>query len=158
LLGLLALIPAVRLLKRLVPPRLFAGVYGLAAFSVIDRFRSLLYASPRVEWLVFLVEMVAALLLTLLIFSPERIGDIGWSPDDWKRRFMLAARKLLIALFAVAIVATCLGYARLGSLLGDGILGSAYVAIVIYAGAETFTGSSASASACRTSPRTSSAG
>ncbi len=140
LFGLVALVPAVHLLRQLVPPRLFGGVYGLSLFYVVDRLRSLLSGTPRGEWLVFALEMMAALLLTVHVLSPERIGDFGWQADDRRRRLVLGARNLVLAIFVIAFVATGLGYVRLGSLLGDGVLGSSYVAILVYASAETFKG------------------
>ena len=138
--GLLALLPAVRLLKRVVPPPLFVGVYGLGAFYIIDRIRSLLATSPSIEWSLFLIEMAAALALTWWVFSAHRAAEMGWPEDDVRRRLLMAARTCLLALFSVAIIAACLGYVRLGALLGDGALGSGYAAMLLYASAEALEG------------------
>jgi len=138
--GLLALVPAVRLLKRVVPPQLFLGVYGLGAFYVIDRVRSLLAASPAIEWSLFLVEMAAAIFLTSIVFSSRRVMQLGWPESDIRSRMLAAARTTLLIVFSVSIAAVALGYARLGALLGDGALASGYAAILLYASAEALEG------------------
>jgi small-conductance mechanosensitive channel len=138
--GLLALAPAVRLLKRVVPPQLFIGLYGLGAFYVIDRVRSLLAASPSIEWSLFLIEMAAALVLTEHVFSRRRVIQLGWPESDIRSRMLAVARTVLLILFSTAIVAAALGYARLGALLGDGALASGYAAILLYASAEALEG------------------
>ncbi len=47
---------------------------------------------------------------------------------------------LLATLFSVAIVATCLGYVRLGGLVGDGALSSCYAALLLFASEEALNG------------------
>lgn len=131
--GLLALVPTVRLLKRILPPQLFAGVYSLGAFYVIDRVRSLLVTSPSIEWSLFLIEMMAAVGLTIWVFSPRRMIELGWAPNEWRGRLYTAVRSGFLILFCTAIAVACLGYVRLGALLGDGALGSGYAAILLYA-------------------------
>ncbi len=76
--GLVALFPAVRLLKRIVPPNLSSGLYWLSAFYLLDRFRSLLTESASVAWAIFVVEMSAALLVSLRVLSPGRLDRLGW--------------------------------------------------------------------------------
>lgn len=138
--GLLALVPAVRLLKRVVPPPLFAGVYALGAFYIIDRVRSLLATSPSIEWSLFLVEMAAAIAMTRWVFSTHRAAQLGWKADETRVRVFSWLRSALLFLFSAAIVTASLGYVRLGALLGDGALGSGYAAILLYASAGALDG------------------
>ncbi len=138
--GLAALAPALRLLRRIVPPQFLFGVYGLAGFYVVDRIRSLLATSASIEWSLFLAEMVVALLLTLRVFSSARVVELGWPKDDFRSRLLVVVRTTLICLFGGAIVAASLGYVRLGALLGDGALRSGYAAILLYASAEALKG------------------
>ncbi len=140
LVGLAALVPALRLLQRIVPGDLFAGLYGLSAFYVIDRVRSLLAAFSALEWTMFVFEMGAALLLTRWVFSSDRLTELGWSESDTRTRYLKLAGKVLTGVFSIAIVATVVGYVRLGGLLGDGALGSGYAAILLYASAEAVSG------------------
>lgn len=138
--GLVALFPAVRLLKRICPPTLLSGLYWLSAFYLLDRFRSFFTASETVAWSIFVVEMTAALLLSVRLLAPGRLEQLGWPEGGPGSRWLAGGRRLLATLFSVAVVATCLGYVRLGGLVGDGALASCYAALLLYASGEALNG------------------
>ncbi len=140
LIGVLALLPAIRLLQRLCPPGMFAGLYCLAAFYVVNRLRSLIAGPATFESILFLVEMIAALVVTRWFFSDERIRELGWETESRQGRMMHAGRAVLSVLFAVAAAATVLGYLELGRLIGDGAMGSALAAVLLYASVEAARG------------------
>jgi potassium efflux system protein len=125
---------AVVVLRRLLAPPTLPGLYTLAAFFLVDRVRDLASFLPLLERLLFLVEMLAAILL------------LGWSLWSGRARRVLAAdgwryaraREVLARLacvgFAVAFVAAAVGNMNLARLLGSGILDSGYLALALSAG------------------------
>jgi len=133
-------VPAIRILRGFVPPSLHSTLYALGGFYVIDSVRSLLAVSPPLERVLFLVELVAAIALLVWLNVSRRVASLSSSRNDPQRRVALFAERALIAFFAVAVVAMCLGYARLGKLLGEGALTCVYLAMILYAAAQAVIG------------------
>jgi small-conductance mechanosensitive channel len=127
------LLPAVVLLRRLVPPALTPSLYTLAAFFVADRLRDLATGLPLLERTLFLLEMLAAVLW--LTLSP-RVGLLTAHDGSRFHRRLRVATRLALGGFLVAFVAGTVGNMSLARLLGGGILGTAYAALVVSAGLE----------------------
>ena len=134
-LGLLVLVPAVRIVRRLASPLIVPAVYALAAFFLVDRAREVCSAVPLLEQGVFLLEMVAGIVFLALAVRSERLltNDETVSALVGRRGVLWVLRGQL-AVLGVAVVAGALGYMRLARMLGGEVLASAYVALVLYAG------------------------
>ncbi len=130
---LIALVPAIRCLRRLVPAGMLAGLYALGVFQIVDRFRALLVGAEAIQAVVFVAEMLAALLVTNWVFSGQKIEALAWERNDRRGGFLRYGRTGVLVLFATAAAAATLGYIQLGELIGDGALTSAYAALLLYA-------------------------
>jgi potassium-dependent mechanosensitive channel len=135
LVGLLVLLPAVLIVRRLASPAVVPAVYALAAFFLVDRVRDVCSVVPVLEQWVFLLEIVSGIVfLTLALRSEQLLTDGGdQAALGWRR---LAAWILWgqLSILVVAVFTGALGYMRLARLLGGEVLASSYVALVLYAG------------------------
>jgi potassium-dependent mechanosensitive channel len=128
-------IPAVVVLRRLVPAAVIPGLYGLAMFFLADRLRDLATVFPLLERGLFLAEMlVAAAALGWALWS-GRIRDF-LAIDEGS---VLGCGRMVVASlafggFVIAFVAGAFGTMNLARLIGSGILASGYVALVLIAG------------------------
>lgn len=136
----LAIIPTMVIFRRTVD-RTFAPVlFGLLVFYFADQVRLVLLAFPLLARLFFLVEMVLAAAFSVwflrryrpLLADSEHHGRIG-------RAIITAVRIAAVALL-VAAISNAAGYTRLGDLVGNGVLYSAYTAMVLYAGIRVLDG------------------
>ena len=133
--GLLILLPAVLIVRRLASPALAPTVYALAVFFLVDRAREVCAVVPMLEQWVFLVEMVFGILfLALALRSEHLVTDArGQAGPGWPRvlAWLLWGQ---LAVLACAVFAGAFGYMRLARLLGTEVLASSFVALVLYAG------------------------
>jgi len=138
--GLLALIPAIRLLRRLVPPALVPGLYSLAVFYLVDRVRSLVAHAILIEQAIFLLEMAAAIAVSRWLLTPARLAQVSQQTQVRKLHLLTRVGNTLTVLFAAAAIASVLGYTELGRLLGGGGLGSIYLGLILLASLEAIDG------------------
>jgi potassium efflux system protein len=135
ILGALALVPAIAILRRVFEPDVLPVLYVLVLFYLVDQVRTIAAPLALVPRLVFLGELLfAALMSVWLIYRTSR-GAQG-ARRDWVRRASLAA--LAFALTAAA--ANAMGYVALASLVGNALLNSAYVGLMLYAMVEILDG------------------
>jgi small-conductance mechanosensitive channel len=134
-LGLIILLPAVLIVRRLAAPAVVPAVYALAAFYLVDRVREVCGVVPMLEQWVFLLEMVCGIFfLTLAIRSDHLATDTNAEVTLGWRHVLAWLLWGLLAMLASAVLAGSLGYMRLARFLGTGVLVSSYIALVLYAG------------------------
>jgi potassium efflux system protein len=129
LIGLILLVPVVRILSKITAPAPTAAFWLTAAIFTLNRVRDLaLLSAPVAEQFVVLFIAVSAL------------ASLVWL---WRRDALIAGRFrlpqplawLAMVTLAVSIGAASFGYMRLARLLGGGVLRGAYLALGLYAGA-----------------------
>jgi small-conductance mechanosensitive channel len=131
----LALVPAVRIMQVLLDPRLVPGLYVLAAFFLADLVRLFASAVPLLERTIFLLEMLAGTAaLAWLRLSRRRSAVLPLEAITVREGVRRLALGAALVAFAAAFVAGAAGYMPLALLLGSGILGNGYLALVLYAG------------------------
>lgn len=136
LMGAVALVPAIYLLRRLLKPYLFGLLYALVVFYLIDLLRSVVAPLQTLPRVLFLTEMVAAILFLLWLRRARTHASLG----KWESRFVRVASGLALALFIVALCAGALGFSALGYLLGNGVLQACYLGVLLYAAVQIFDG------------------
>ncbi len=135
LLGAVALIPTLLLLRRLISSSLLPILYALVLFYFVGLLRLVVPAMQAVPRLLFMSEMLVGILFLIWFLNPHR--DTEHSP--W--RSSLRGICLLATLaFGLALVAAALGFSGLGYLIGDTVLQGAYLAVVLYAAIQIFDG------------------
>lgn len=131
LVGAVALLPTIVILRRLLDPRLYTVLYSLVVFYSLDQLRVATAAFPSLNRWIFTVEMVGAIIVFLLLARAQRSLHAGARAS--LGRWMPPLIGLATVALAAALGASALGYVRLGALLGGGVLRSSYVAVFLYA-------------------------
>ena len=133
ILGAAALIPTIILLRRLVERPLFPVLNALVIFYLIDLLRTIATALPLAARLLFLAEMLGGLVFLAWFIKSKRLSEIPESERNWLWTILGIATRVAGLVFLAALIANALGYVSIASFAGDGILGSAYVAVILYA-------------------------
>ena len=129
--GVLVLVSTLMVVRFGLSARRIPVLYGVGALIFVDLVRALASTVPVLEQLIFLLEVVGV------------IGVLAWrrpliSPQS-DRVSRLAIAGLLLTL-AGAGAAAAAGYMRLALFVGAGLLGSIYLAMVLYAGLKVVDG------------------
>jgi potassium efflux system protein len=139
-LGAFALIPSVIILRRIITSDLYPILYALIAFFFLDQVRILAAAVEFLPRLLFLVEVLGAMLFSLwLVRSLARRRS---SPSDGTpagKSITFGAWVVLVN-SSVVVVANLLGFVTLANLLGNALLESSYLALILYAIVEVVDG------------------
>ena len=132
LFGLLMLLPLLRVMQLVVAPALRPAVYSVVTLYLLVRLSSLLSPGLEFQRYAVLILAIAAIVVIVRIFRPSGAGgriDAG----RWWSLARLAVR-LSILVLAAAVLANIGGLASLSSLLTNGVVVSAFAAIVLFAG------------------------
>ena len=132
LLGAAALIPVVILLRRLLEKPLFPILNALVIFYFVDRLREVSAALPLVSRGLFLSEMLGAIIFLVWFLRSKRLSS---QIEAQHFRIFTVIKKTIpfaLAIFAAAFFANVFGFVSLSNVIGNGILGSAYTALILY--------------------------
>jgi small-conductance mechanosensitive channel len=129
-----ALFPSVLILRRFLHPNLYLLLYATVVFYLVGLVSDLSDALPTLERVILMIQTLAGVALLGWLLRPARLGRI---PPELAQEPMLrvlsAGVRVAFIGFAVAFLAAALGFERLAELVGDGVLKSAYFALVIIA-------------------------
>ena len=136
--GALVLVPAVVILRRLIERGMYPVLYALVAFYVLDQVRLIaapLQLAPR---LIVLAEMAGAAVFAAWLVArsgPRAPPAARDAPGQALRSGVILhwAGWLALALALVSLAANVLGHVGLANLLGNALLATSYVAIMLYA-------------------------
>jgi potassium-dependent mechanosensitive channel len=136
LMGAAALIPVVILLRRLVDRPLFTILNVLVILFVVDLVREILSGQPLPSRVIFLTEMLFA--LAFLIWFMWNNRSVEKIEAQHRRIFdtIQSAVPIVLVLFLMAFAANAIGFVSLGNIIGNGVLGSSYAALIIYTAAQ----------------------
>ena len=134
--GTLALIPIVVLLRRLIDRHLFPVVNALVVFYFIAQMRALAAFIPVLSRIILLLETVGGLIFLIwFIWARRRSG-----PRTTSNKMARIAASIAVIGFGAIIVTDSLGYVALANYLSLGILASAYFAVALYGAARILEG------------------
>jgi small-conductance mechanosensitive channel len=136
MLGTLALVPSVLILRRLMRSELHPLLYALIALFFIDQLRSVTAAVEFLPRILFLAEMLAVIGISSWLVrsagqAPRTVPDNPRSRNNQK-----IAGYVALAISAGAFVANAFGYVTLATLLGNTLLQCSYLALILYAAVE----------------------
>ncbi len=127
--GAAALIPTIIILRGLIGRSLFPILNALVVFYFLDQVRAISAVIPLVARMLLIFEMLGAAILVILfvrsISGPDHSGR-AWS-------IIRVISWLWIAASVLSLIGATVGYVNLANLLGDAALGSAYLAVILYA-------------------------
>ncbi len=139
ILGAVALVPTVLLLRRFTAKALYPLLNALVIFYFIDRLRQLALVLPTLSRAIYLLEMIGGIVFLIWLLRPARISRIPNAiAGTWTLRAIGLAMRVALALFLASLFADATGYSQLGRLLGNSVLESAYVGIVASAAVQIF--------------------
>ena len=133
LFGFALMLPPLFLLPRLVAPDLRPVPFVLAGFYLLDRMRDLLEAVALVERSLFAAEIALALVGVLWLARSRRLRRLAVLQHHGVL-FALAWRTAALLLVA-SLAANALGYVTLAHVLGEGVLHTGYLTLILFAGA-----------------------
>jgi small-conductance mechanosensitive channel len=130
--GVLALAPTTIIVRRLVSSDLMPLLYATVAAYFVDQIR---YAATPVgvfARFVFLAELLAVCIIILLALRSRKLCVSSANPGEVEKIVRGYLHASFFVFFAAGF-ANVLGYVKLSFLIGDGMLESSYIAVVIYA-------------------------
>jgi potassium efflux system protein len=129
LVGVVLLVPIIRILSRITAPAPTAAIWLTAAIFTLNRIRDIaLLRSPVAEQYVVLLITVAATASLLWLWRRDALV-VG------RFRMPRPLAWLALAALVVSLAAALFGYMRLARLLAGGVLRGAYLAFGLYAAA-----------------------
>lgn len=134
ILGAIALVPTVIILRKLVTRSLYPILYSLVVFYFIDLLRTITDSQEIVSRLLFLTEMFGGFVFFLWLYRARLSRNLT---DKIRGNRVFRTFRFLallgLPIFAVAFIANIFGYVRLSQFLGNAVLRSSYVALILYA-------------------------
>ncbi len=127
-----ALIPTVIVTRRLIDPASFPILYAAVVAFLVDQVRYIVSPAGIVSRFLFIFELLAGSNFLLIALGFKHLSA---SAPDQTRLKRLTRLFLHVAFFVLvsAGLANVFGYIKLSFLLGDGMLESSYLAVVLYA-------------------------
>jgi len=132
LLGAAALVPTIVILRRLVARPMFPILNALILFYFTDRLRDVAQALPVLSRLLFLAEMLGGMIFLIWIIRSARLSNLKETERHGLWRSSHVGVRVTLLVFAIACAASAIGYVSFARLIGEGMLGGAYVAVILY--------------------------
>jgi len=130
-LGALALIPSVIILRRVVRPNFSALLYALVAFYMLDRLRTVAAAVPTVPRWVFAAEMLGATIFLIWLMRSMRRSPDATPGQVARVNLYRTAAGVALCASVLALIGNVFGYLTLANLIGNALLASAYFAVIL---------------------------
>lgn len=131
ILGCVALVPAMIVLRRLLGPHFIGLLNVLACLYLADQLRSVA-ASQHTLWrFLFLLELGVAFVYVLLLLGRGKTHLV--SEGIRHPKVLRGALRIAAGLLALALVSNGVGYERLSSIVGNTTVSAAYVGLVLFA-------------------------
>ncbi len=126
-------VATLRIVQRYLPPPMILFTWGLVVLYILDRVRDPLDTTPTLDRFVFLAELIGGLGLLIWMLRPSRIAKL---PEERRRhpffRLLYVAMSLGACLVTLAILSDLAGWSDLAVLLGDSVLRSGYLGLVVF--------------------------
>jgi potassium-dependent mechanosensitive channel len=136
----LALIPIVRILRRLLDRNLSPILYALVIMFFIDQLRILAASLPELARLLFLGQMLCGFFFLLWLLRSTRLGSATAETNARFSKAMRVIARIGLVFLSAAFLSNIFGYVGLGNLLGMLFLRSAYLGALLYAGVRILEG------------------
>lgn len=132
-LGALALVPGVVFLRRVLDRPFFPILYAMVVFYFVDQLRAITATLPLVTRVLFLLEILGVIIFLIWFLRSKWLSQK--IPVSHHRIFTVLKKAIpfVLGAFSLAFLANVLGFVSLSAVIGNGVLGSAYLALVLYA-------------------------
>lgn len=133
ILGAAALVPGIIYLRKILEKPLFPILNALVVFYFIDLLRQITATLPLLSRILFLAEMLGAIIFLVWFL---RSKSLARKIEVRHQRIFVIIKKTIpyfLGLFGIAFIANLLGYVGLSNVIGNGVLSSSYIALILYA-------------------------
>ena len=133
MLGGLALIPSVLILRRLIRSELRPPLYALIGLFFVDQLRSLTAAVEFLPRILFLAEMLGVTGISIWLIRSSGQGPRTAPDNPPSRKIQQLGAYVALVISSGAFLANAFGYVTLATLVGNALLQSSYLALILYA-------------------------
>lgn len=133
ILGAVVLLPTVIILRRLVERHLHRILNALVIFYCVDLLRTVTASLQLVSRVLFLAEMLGGIIFLAFLIKSARLAEVPEDARDGLWKIIRTGARVALVIFSAAFIANALGYVSLANLLGNAVLGSTYIAVILYA-------------------------
>ena len=132
LIGAVALVPTVLILRRQLERNLFPILYALIGLYLVTQLRLLAASVSSLARFFFLVETCGGFLFLIWLLRSGKLTTAkAGAPDRFNRAIFFIA-KIGLVVFPVAVLANILGYINLGNLLAIVFVRGVFLAAIFY--------------------------
>jgi potassium efflux system protein len=132
LIGAIALVPTLLILRRLLERNLFPILYALVGLYLVTQLRLLAASVPSLSRFFFLVETGGGFLFLIWLLRSGKLTTAKpGTPDRFSRTILLIA-KIGLIVFPAAVLANILGYINLANLLATVFVRGVFIAAIFY--------------------------
>lgn len=132
LIGALVLVPVIVYLRRILEKPLFPILNALVVFYFTDQLRHVTETLPLLSRILFLAEIGGAIVFLVWFLRSKKLSSRIEVRHQRIFVFIKKAIPFVLALLAAAFIANLLGFVGLSNIIGNGVLGSSYIALVLY--------------------------
>jgi potassium efflux system protein len=140
ILGALALIPSLMIVRQIVSSDLYPVLYTLMALFFLDQLRTVAAAVPVFPRLLFSAEMFGVMVFSLWLVRATGRALRSSSNAAGSRTMLTSASYVALAISSTAFTANVFGYVTFANLLGNTLLQSVYLGLILYAVVEILAG------------------
>jgi hypothetical protein len=134
LLFALAFVPVIRLVRRMIDPRMLSMLFAVVMLYMADLLRKTLGGVPLVEQMLLLFESTIAVAALAWLLHQDRLRHIpGQVAPILRSRFSLAVLKLLVVTLAAGGLTAVLGFTRLARMVTPAVLNGAALVLILIA-------------------------
>jgi small-conductance mechanosensitive channel/exonuclease VII small subunit len=133
IMGTVALIPTILILRRLLERNLYPILYALVIMYFLGQLRILAGSLPVLARFIFLGQMLGASLFLVWLLRSRHLLTTTVGTNGHLHRGIRAIAKIGLIFFPAAVLADIFGYVNLGNLLGIIFLRSVFLAAMLYA-------------------------
>jgi len=130
--GAIALVPAVVVIRRLIDPANYSILYATVIAYLVDRVRHVTEPSGVLARMLFIAELLAICVFLLVSLRSKHLAASATDSNRLKRCTRIYLH-LAFLVFVFAEWANAFGYVDLANLAGEAMLASSYLAVILYA-------------------------
>jgi potassium-dependent mechanosensitive channel len=132
LLFVVALIPTIRILRRLLEPKLSPILNAVLILFVVDELREIVAALPNFARLLLLAELLGAIAFLIWLIRSRRLSAAADSMGRRLSRAALPVAWIGLIFFLAAFLANVFGYVSLANILVSIVVWSVFFMIILY--------------------------
>ncbi len=130
-LGALALIPSVIVLRRVVRPIFSAMLYALIIFYILDQLRTVAAAVHNIPRWLFAVEMLSSTIFLIWLMRSMPSAPTSIPGELHRTTLYRTAASVALCASILALIGNVFGYLTFANLIGNALLTSAYFAVIL---------------------------